>query len=640
MKQTLTAVLIFLTCSVYAQTLFTYGPKQVSKEEFLRAYNKNNTSTINTEKAYREYLDLYIRFKLKVQAAYDAKLDTISAQAAELQNFRSQIIESFMNDETSIQLLVNEAFKRSQQDLRISHIYLPFDNGDTLAAFQKAQEAWRKINGGASFASVAEAYSADPSVHINKGDLGFITVFTLPYEFENIVYATPVGKTASPYRSRTGYHLFSTTAARPAEGRMKAAQILIGFMPNADNEERQRKKILADSIYTALKNGASFKDMVTKYSTDNISFQSGGILPEFGTGRYNTEFEQAAFALAKDGDIAAPILTSFGFHIIERLERIPVNKDTANVAAMAALKQAVQADKRILVARQMLAQKVMKMTGFAMTGFNEKSLQAYIDSIYAGKQPKQLPGMNNNTVLFSFPQQKFTADAFAKYLTGLKSTPDLLRGKSVRQLLNQYAEATALDYYRNHLETYNKEFASQLKEFKDGNLLFEIMQRRVWDKAAADTIALKKYYAGNKTKYWWEPSANVILFTCNDSASAVKARNSIAAAPTSWKTLVQASDGTLQADSGRFELSQLPLSVSDGVRPGLVSAPVKSATDNTSSFAYVVDLYKDRAPRSFEDARGFVINDYQAFLENQWIATLRTKYPVKVNEAVLQSCWK
>jgi len=640
MKQTFAALLLFIACNVQSQTVFTYGTKQVGKDEFLRAFNKNNTSGNNTEKAFRDYLELYIRFKLKVQAAYDAKLDTLAAQGTELQNFRSQIIESFMNDESSVQWLVDEAFERSQKDLRVSHIYIPFTGGDTLAAYQKAMEAWNKIQSGASFEETAAAYSADPSVGVSKGNLGYITVFTLPYEFETIAYNTPVGKTAKPYRSRVAYHIFKTTAERPAAGRMKAAQILIGLMPNAGSAEIETKKKLADSIYTALNNGASFKEMVAKYSTDNISYQAGGIMPEFGTGRYNEDFEKAAFALAKDGDISKPVPTAFGLHIIQRLERIPVNTDKSNAVAMDQLKQAVQADKRIQVAKQMLARKAMKTTGYQPGVFKDRELSLYADSVYAGKKPVQLPSMNDKTVLFSFPQQKITASSFAKYINSIKNTPDLLRGRSTPQLLEQYAETVAMEYYRNRLEQYNKEFASQMQEFKDGNLLFEIMQRQVWDKAAADSTGLRTFYSNNKNKYWWEPSADIILFTSSDSASALKAKNSFAKNTADWKTLVQNSDGTLQADSGRFEISQLPVSVSSHLQAGFVSEPVKSSTDNITTFAHLIKVYHERAPRNFEDARGFVINDYQSFLEDKWIAQLKKKYPVKVNEPVLQSCWK
>jgi peptidyl-prolyl cis-trans isomerase SurA len=509
-----------------------------------------------------------------------------------------------------------------------------------LAAYQKAMEAWNKIQSGADFATVAATYSSDPSVQVTKGDLGYLTCFTLPYEFETIAYHTPAGQTARPYRSKIAYHIFKTTAQRPAVGRMKAAQILIGFMPNADNSEKEKKKTLADSVYTALQKGASFREMVTRYSSDNISFQSGGLLPEFGTGRYSEDFENAAFGLAKDGDISKPVLTSFGFHIIQRVERVPVNSDKTNAAAMSQLKQAVQADKRILVAKQMLARKVMKNVGYKKAVYNEKQLQGYADSLYAGRKPKQLPAMNDKTLLFSFPQQKVTVADFVKYINSVKNTPEVLRGKSTPQVLQQYTETVAMEYYRNRLETYNKEFSSQLKEFKDGNLLFEIMQRRVWDKAAADSVGLKNYYSNNKNKYWWEASADVILFTCSDSASAAKAKNTFTKNPSDWKTLVQNSDGTVQADSGRFELTQLPVSVSNNIKPGSISEPVKNTTDNITVFAYVIKTYKDRSPRNFEDARGFVINDYQSFLEDKWIETLKKKYPVKVNELVLQACWK
>ena len=640
MKQTLAALFVLIAYAVQSQTLFTYGKNNVSKEAFLRAYNKNNTTASNTEKAYREYLDLYTRFKLKVQAAYDAKLDTLSGQATELQNFRGQIIDGFMNDESSVQLLVDEAFERSQKDLRISNIYIPFRGGDTLAAYQKAMEAFSKIQSGTDFATVAEMYSADPSVHSTKGDIGFITAFTLPYEFETIVYNTPAGKTAKPYRSKSAYLIFKTTAERPATGRMKAAQILIAFLPNPDDKEKEKKKTLADSVYNAVLKGAPFKDMVAKYSNDNIGYQAGGLLPEFGAGRYSEDFENAAFGLAKDGDISKPVLTSFGYHIIMRVERIPVNSDKNNREAMSQLKQAVQADKRILVAKQMLAQKIMKNMAYKRAAFDEKQFQAYADSVYTGKKPKQLPSMNDKTLLFSFPQQKLTAADFAKYIHSILNAPEMLRGKSTPQLLQQYAESVAMEYYRNHLEQYNKEFASQLKEFKDGNLLFEIMQRLVWDKAAMDSVGLKNYYNNNKNKYWWEPSADVILFTCSDSSNAAKAKKSFMQMPADWKTLVQNSDGTVQADSGRFELTQLPVSVSNNIKAGAISEPVKNTTDNITSFAYVIKMYSNRMPRNFEDARGFVINDYQAFLEDKWIATLKKKYPVKVNEAVLQSCWK
>ncbi|HEY4148159.1 MAG TPA: peptidylprolyl isomerase, partial [Chitinophagaceae bacterium] len=298
MKQTLTVLLVLATMGIQSQTLFTYGKNSVSKEEFLRAYNKNpSTANANTEKAYRDYLDLYIRFKLKVAAGYEARLDTLHTQTAELQNFRGQIAESFMNDENSLKYLVDEAFRRSQQDLRLSYIYIPFKDDDTSGALKKARDAWQQLKGGADFGTVAETFSADPAVHSTKGDMGYITVFTLPYDLETLAYNTPKGAFSAPFRNKSAYIILKTTDVRPAAGRLQAKQILLAFKPGADDAEKQRMARLADSIYTALRGGASFTEMVNKYSNDNISYHAEGLMPEFGVGRYSADFESAVFAL-------------------------------------------------------------------------------------------------------------------------------------------------------------------------------------------------------------------------------------------------------------------------------------------------------------------------------------------------------
>jgi peptidyl-prolyl cis-trans isomerase SurA len=641
MKQTITALFLLVVCSIQSQTLFTYGKKNVSKEEFLRAYNKNNNGTNNNEKAYREYLELYIRFKLKVQAAYDTKLDTLSNQALELKNFRDQITDGFMNDESIVQFLMDEAFQRSQKDIRISHIYIPFTGTDTASAYKKIMEAYDKLQQPrADFATIAETYSEDPSVHTSKGDIGFITSFILPYELETLAYNTPAGKVSKPYKSKSAYHIFKNTAERPAAGRMKAAQILLAFKPGADSNEKIRIKNLADSLYDALQKGAPFKDLVAKYSNDNISYQTGGLLPEFGVGKYSADFENAAFSLTKDGDISKPILTSYGYHILQRVERVPVNTDKNKADALAQIKLAVQSDNRIQLSKQSLAQKMIKTGGYKKAVYPEKQLWVYMDSVYNDKKAPQLPLMNDKTLLFSFPKQKVLVSDFAKYITSIKSSPELVQGKIMPQLLQQYTQTVATEYYRNNIEMFNKEFAYQLKEFKDGNLLFEVMQRQVWDKAATDSVGLKNYYSNNKNKYWWETSADVILFTCSDSLSAVKARNDFIKAPANWRTLVQNADGAVQADSGRFELTQLPVTVNSNIKTGYVSEPVKTSTDNITTFVYIMNVYKERSPRNFNDAKGFIINDYQSFLEDKWIESLKKKYPVNVNQTVLQSCWK
>jgi peptidyl-prolyl cis-trans isomerase SurA len=204
-------------------------------------------------------------------------------------------------------------------------------------------------------------------------------------------------------------------------------------------------------------------------------------------------------------------------------------------------------------------------------------------------------------------------------------------------MFEDFADGLVLDYYRDHLEEYNKEFAYQVSEFKEGNLLFEVMQRRIWDKAASDSTGLRNYYQKHKDKYKWEASADAIIFTFSNPELASRMRARIDSNWRAWSTLAETSDGTMQADSARFELSQLPIPERTNFQPGLLTANTKNETDNSVSYSYIIKMYPGNEPRDFNAARGFVLNDYQAYLEENWLKELRKKYPVKINEAVLKS---
>ena len=149
-----------------SQTLFTYGQHKVDKSEFERAFAKNNPSNDYSDKALKEYLNLFINFKLKVQAAKDLKLDTLPNQETDLMNFRRQIENGFMTEDKVINSLVKEAFVRSQKDIRVAHIFIPFDesfvrnpmanymsnkNADTLKAYQSIQKAFSELKQGVDF---------------------------------------------------------------------------------------------------------------------------------------------------------------------------------------------------------------------------------------------------------------------------------------------------------------------------------------------------------------------------------------------------------------------------------------------------------------------------------------------------------
>jgi len=633
-------VFFIVTSSTYnlsGQTLFTYGNKMVSKSEFLKAYNKNNSGEKPTEKSYRDYLELYSRFKIKLQAAIDLRLDTLPHQRAELLSFRNQVADNYMNDEASLNALISEATERSKKDIRLSHILVLVKKSasevESKNALNKINQAHKKLINGEAFEKVAKEFSEDPGVQLNNGEMGYITVFSLPYDLENLAYSTPAGKFSRPVRSAMGYHMFKNLEERKAVGRIRIAQVLLSFPPDASASQRQSIRQRADSVYRILQGGANFGEIASKLSDDNFSYQTGGELPEFGVGRYDPVFEKAAFNLSHDGEISAPILTQFGYHIIKRLERKPI---TDNQEFREAIKAQVLLGDRMKVSKKQMTKKMQQLGRFKKFPVNEQHLQIFSDSIRNRKNPPQYADLKADSPLFSFEKQAYFVRDWQRYLERTAQNPAHYQNRTVKEIYEEFIDASSAKYYRDHLEEFDPDFAWQLNEFKEGNLLFEIMQSKIWDSAATDSVGLKKYYEAHKNKYWWDPSADAIIFTSGDATAINETRKKLQENPADWKKWVELSNGTMQADSGRFEWSQLPVVDKTKFTAGLLTAPVKNDADKSTSFSYIVKTYPNREPRDFENARGFVINDYQALLEEQWIAELKKKYPVKVNEEVFK----
>ena len=196
-----------------------------------------------------------------------------------------------------------------------------------------------------------------------------------------------------------------------------------------------------------------------------------------------------------------------------------------------------------------------------------------------------------------------------------------------------------MEYYKKHLEDYNPDFRYQMEEFKDGNVLFEIMERNVWGKAANDLQGLQKYYTENKTKYLWAASADIIVFNCANKTIAEEAKAALKNGK-DWKKIAEDANNNIQIDSGRFELSQIPVIVDSKTAEGYVSQIVVNPADGNTSFIKLIHHYAANLQRSFDEARGLVINDYQNILEEKWINDLKNKFPVKINEAVFESLLK
>ena len=637
-KYYLILALAAMNSAANAQTFITYGNNSIRKQEFLKAYNKNKTQVDDKEKALREYVELYTNFKLKVKAAAELGMDTLPQIQFDISNFREQIMQNYLNDEEAIDRLLQESFGRVKKDLRILHFSVPVAAdaavADTQKAFSAAQALYQQLKtGNSNYNSIVE--KTGPGLILQR-DLGYITAFTLPYQYENIVYGLQKNEVSAPYRSKNAWHLFKLIDERASAGRWKIAQVLIAVAPDADEASRAAALEKANGVYNKIKDGEPFATVAKTYSDDQLTYLNSGELPEFGTGTFTNDFESQVLSLKKDGDFTKPFLTSFGYHIVKRMGFTPT-PEVADDAYLFDLKQKLMRDDRVNAEKEKFTRDLIaKVDVKTLKEVKRPDLMRYADSLMTNpalEQTKVFPISNKNVL--KVKNELLKGSDWLAFVWQYKSNLSEYKGETNAQLWDKFVEISALNYYKKNLESFNPDFNFQMQEFKEGNMLFEIMERNVWGKAISDSAGLLQHYQSHASKFKWAESADVLIFNCNAPKVAAEAIVALKKGK-NWRALAEEQAATIQADSGRYEIAQIiGANYASTPKKGNFSA-ITSNIDGTSTFVMYVNIYEPNQQRTFEEARGLVINEYQQELEKNWIAALRKKYPVKVNESMIK----
>jgi peptidyl-prolyl cis-trans isomerase SurA len=640
-------------------TLFTYGNYKVNTREFYKGFTKNKHKDSSVTAAeVDEYLELYKKFKLKVQDAYDQGLDTTSAFKTELATYRKQIARQYLKDTHVNRQLVHEAYERMKYEVKASHILIKSRSdaapSDTLAAYNKMLEIRKEIESGAiTFENAALKYSEDPSAPDNQGNLGYFTVFQMIYEFENFAYSTPVNQVSVVFRTEFGYHILKVYDKRPSKGEISVRQIKIELNPNPSAEEIQESEAKIMEVFKKLQNGEKFTTLVQQYSEDAGSVLKNGELPAFTMTsiRYPENFKNTAFALSNDGDYSQPFQTAQGFHILQRIALKPIDslKKLEN-----SLLTKINRDSRQYRNTLAVYERAKKIYAFKE---NKKYLKLLTDGIdtnfligsFNAENARKKDTVLFKKVLFTIkPVTKdkskkakinFTLNDFAKWLQEVQKPS---QSRSMSSILDKYYEVyriqTIMEYYEADLENINESFASIYKEYKEGILLFSLTEKKVWSKSVDDTTGIKEFYNKNSEKYMFKDRYEASIFRCSS------------------KTIAESLKADLEAgivmDSIMKKYNRLnPLNISNPVTgkfeqgnnfyanylftPNYTGQKYMIIEDPKSSGGYVlIQVHKFMASgrKTLSEARGAVMTDYQNFLEKEWIQSLMTKYPVTVNK--------
>lgn len=633
-----------------SRVLFTVGAEPVTVGEFEYVYNKNNINNQAdySQKSLTDYLALYENFRLKVKEAEAMQLDTISSLKNELEGYRKQLAKSYLTDREISDKLIEEAYERSKKEVNASHILVRCDENanpaDTLAAYKKIVALRKRIEKGEAFEKVAKENSEDPSAKTNEGNIGWFTVFGTIYPFETAAYNAKPGELSQPVRTEFGYHLVKVNQARDARGQIHVAHILIRFPEGAIKAQRDSVKKKIDSVYTAIVTGkTTFEEAVKNFSDDKATRVKDGELQWFGSGapvRMVPEFEDASFEIEKDGGISEPVMTQFGWHIIKRLERKGMQPFAEVKADM---KKRVERDSRSQVAKTILVNRIKKENSFTEFPNVKNDFAVQVDSaIFKGNWKANETLLSSKKVLFTLAGKEYTQGDFAAFVEkNAKRRGDKSKDALLNEYYDAYANTRILEYEESMLEVKKPEFKALMKEYHDGILLFELMDRLVWTKAVKDTTGLEEFRKRNETKYMWSNRADVVIFNTNDEKLATAAAKLAAKGktPEEIKTKLnkEGSRSKISSIEGKYEKGQYD--VVDKIEWKAGVTPVEKLNDSSFRFVWVKQLVGPE-PKSLKEAKGYIVSDYQEYLEKTWLAELRKKYPIKVDEKVFQSLVK
>lgn len=623
------------------EVLFTIDQKPYYTDEFLRMYYKNlDLVKDETQKDPDHYLDLFLGYKLKIAKAHALELYKSQSYQNELKSYRDQLAKNYLTDTKITQELIEEAFERMQIELKASHILVLLDEGaasqDTLNAYKKIMALRDRIVKGEDFGEVAQAHSEDPSAKENRGSLGFFSAFRMVYAFESAAFNTPVGSVSQPIRTRFGYHLIKVEEVRPNRGDITVAHIMILNDPNGDEAVNIQSKKTIEEIYQKLMQGEPFDELARQFSQDKSSASRGGQINRFSSGQLSSEaFENAAFSMSNSGDISAPFETEFGWHIITLIEKHPAKTFEE---LKPEIEQKIKIDERSRLIKATLNEKLRSQYKAKRNEKMYRSILKSVDSTYyqgEWSMPEQLDPFRS--VLVTLKDRAYSGVDFLTYLYNQQPNGKLFKPiqKLVEIRYGEFLDLKLNEIYNDNLENEFPEFAEVMEEYRDGLLLFELMEKEIWEKSKTDTIGLQQFYAKNQNRYQWKDRIEGFVASTTRQDIALKALDMIK----KGKSIDQIKEALNSEESlnvmtvkGTFEQGHDTLPKAYILKNGV------SEIIREGDYFYVVNAmeFQPSGPKAFEECRGRVINDYQQFLEENWINELKKSFKVEVNRPVFE----
>lgn len=646
MKRVFLGLILFFSLSISAQikakeALFSVDQKSYYTDEFIRVYNKNlDLVKDESQKDLDQYLELFIGYKLKVNKANKLGLQNGKQYLTELDNYRAQLAKNYLTDSKVTESLIEEGYNRMKKEINASHILIMVDENaapaDTLAAYQKISEIRSRILKGEDFGKLAQEVSQDPSAKDNQGNLGYFTSFRMVYAFESAAYKTQLNAVSLPVRTRFGYHIIKVNDIRDNRGDVLVAHIMLMNPKEGESKTNEEVQKTIQDIYKKIQQGEKFEELAQQFSEDKSTSIRGGELSRFSSGQLSSiEFENQAFSLLKENPISKPFQTQFGWHIVKLIDKFPL-KSLEELRAE--LDNKISKDERSRIIEKSMNSKLRNKYTVA----KDKKMVAAVNKqvtndIYDSKWEIPTDSLAYSSKIVSINTTPISGYSFLKYIKNQEKRVVSIKpiAKLTSVLLEDFIDEQLNKYNNDNLENEHPEFAAVMEEYRDGLLLFELMEKEIWQRAKTDSIGLASFYETVKSNHQWKKRIDVILLSSTNKAMAEKALSLLKKGN---------SPQLIKEKLNTKEVINVMVSESvyeDGASALPKDLPFKEGISEIikqGDYYYVAKINKiiPEGNKLLEECKGKVINEYQQYLEQNWVKELKKEFTIKVNQDVFE----
>ena len=645
-------ILSFLISSFFSlnaqEVVSEFGKYEITLDEFEHAYAKNVGGWDNAMKQdisdYKNFLDLYVKFKMKLRDAQVRAYDRDPDLMNELKDYQKQVGVSYIIEKKINEPGIKQLFERRKEEFRVSHIMIRPDSLGEEAAREKAEAILDSIQNGASFEEMAAKYSDDKFSGPNGGDIYYITAGLLPYEFEDAMYSLKAGEVFNGVvKTRFGYHLIKVTVRQHRYPKVKASHILITYHNAEGKIDSVAAKATADSALAELKAGLPFEDLVEKYSDDTGTKEKAGDLGYFERRMMVKEFDEAAFNMDV-GEISGLIQTNFGYHIIKLTDKMDTQPFESEVENLKNIfnKQRYQHEREVLI------DSLKKKYNFAI---DETVLKLFVensDSLRFGMAHPKLNEISDN-VLFTYADNKITVSDFLQ-MTNQNSK---ITGKpmdnsaEVTNAINVLAEDMLLEEEAMNLDKTDPEFAQLMNDYRDGIFIFKIQEEEVWNKVKMDSADIYNYWDANKDKYSWPERISFSeIFSTKDSLINKYYKMLGEGAEFDSIAALYTERPAKKKDRGNYELQSIDFN--DFYKEANKISNIGTYTEPiVFAGGYSIFKLNERQParlKTYDEAKAEVSGEYQEMLsqklENDYLTGLEKRYQPKIYYDKLEDAFK